>query len=46
LRDRKRKGGIGRGGRVEKGELRLDLDINPGTPEFLVTPLRQYYYYY
>jgi len=29
------------GERVWKGELRLDLDICPKAPEFLVTPLPQ-----
>ena len=38
-RNGKGKGGNGRGDKVGKGEGRLDLDICPGVPEFLVTPL-------
>jgi len=38
-RNGKGKGGSGRGDKVGKGEGRLDLDICPGVPEFLVTPL-------
>jgi len=29
-----------RGEKIKKGEGGLDLDICPGAPEFLVTPLR------
>ena len=38
-RDGKGRQGAKGGERVEKGEEGLDLDICPGAPEFLVTPL-------
>jgi len=34
-------GGSGMEGRVGKGKGGLDLDICPGAPEFLVTPLHR-----
>jgi len=38
-RKREDKGERGSGRRRDRGEGRLDLDICPGAPEFLVTPL-------